>query len=290
MQFSFSFMISIILHTLNASYLNYEDGTSVETQRLDYQEFEPVTLYSRNLDNVSAKNINCDDFSSYAANCTIEAALIYNSSRMSPPPTTKIDYWCKAIRHLTNCAIDWNTDCKDVTESHFNEESVKGHIHVVNNICDDDWFLIRYEDLPGCIESTTDSWEACYSIFKDAVEEQKNSTHEWTHYKVHFHLCCARANFRRCTLESVFQNTNCTQEQAVTLQKFSVIVSEGAVYQDCDHNMMYSNCPGDDPRPSRTQLKRLMTTDVSRTTTLQHSLRIAIYMQAIIVFLLIHFL
>ncbi|VVD00230.1 unnamed protein product [Leptidea sinapis] len=35
-----------------------------------------------------------------------------------------------------------------------------------------------------------------------------------------------------CTLNTIFRSpSNCTHDQAVTLQKFSVIVSEGAVYQ-----------------------------------------------------------
>ena len=47
-----------------------------------------------------------------------------------------------------------------------------------------------------------------------------------------YHFYSARALFRRCTLESLFMKpTLCTHEQAVTLQKFSVIVSEGGVYQ-----------------------------------------------------------
>ncbi|CAH2098382.1 unnamed protein product [Euphydryas editha] len=225
-------------------------------------EFEPVTNIYKNSENVI--NLNCDDFTRYAINCTAEAALVYNSSRISPPLPTKINDWCRAIRHLTNCALNWNTDCKDVTDSHFNEESVRGHIHVVNNICDDEWFLIRYEDVALCVESTTDAWEDCYINFKNSVEEQKNTTKEWTHYQIHFQLCCARALFRRCTLESLFvKPTQCTQEQATTLQKFSVIVSEGGVYQDCDRNMMYANCPGGDPRPTNSILKRLMSAEAN---------------------------
>ncbi|XP_046972448.1 uncharacterized protein LOC124539194 [Vanessa cardui] len=226
----------------------------------DY-EFEPVTLPFKDSETLPY-NLNCDDFTKYAINCTAEAAMIYNSSRMSPPYPAKVNDWCRAIRHLTNCAINWNTDCKDTTDSRFNEESIKGHIHVVNNICDDEWFLLRYDEIALCVESSTDSWETCYINFKDSVEEYKNTSLEWTHYEVHFKLCCARSRFRRCTLESLFvKPTQCTQEQAATLQKFSVIVSEGGVYQDCDRNMMYANCPGGDPRPTSAMLKRLMSAE-----------------------------
>ncbi|CAH0715023.1 unnamed protein product, partial [Brenthis ino] len=242
-------------------YLNYDNEmTKRSFRKSEDDEFEPVTTFP--MQNTSVKNINCDDFSKYAINCTVDAAMIYNSSKMAPPLPSKISDWCRAIKHLTNCAIDWNADCSDVTESHFNEESIKGHIHIVNNICDDEWFLIRYEELPLCVESSTDSWESCYIAFKNAVEEQINTTQEWTHYSVHFELCCARARFRHCTLESLFvKPTLCTHEQALTLQKFSVIVSEGAVYQDCERNMMYANCPGGDPRPTTTLLKRLMSAE-----------------------------
>ncbi|XP_039758449.1 uncharacterized protein LOC120632572 [Pararge aegeria] len=292
MQKIYSLIIAMILDNINTSYMNYDYGesTKISSSTEDYQEFEPVTIYSSNLDKISAKNINCDDFSSYAVNCRADAALIYNSSRRSPPPPSKIYYWCKAIRHLTNCAIDWNTDCKDVTDSHFNEESIKGHIHVVNNVCDDEWLLIRYADSGVCIEATADSWESCYVFFKQAVEEQKNNTHEWTHYEVHFHLCCARARFRRCTLEALFESTSeCTHKQAVMLQKYSVIVSEGDVYQDCDHNVMYTNCPGGDPRPSASLLTQLMSAG-SKTVKWHswHSLRIPLHMITTL-FLLIYF-
>ncbi|VVD00231.1 unnamed protein product [Leptidea sinapis] len=121
--------------------------------------------------------------------------------------------------------MDWNVDCKGQTDSYFNEESIKGHIHVANNICDDDLFLLHYEGLTQCIESNEDRWEDCYKIFKMIVEQEKNTSLEWTHYDIHFNLCC-------CTLNTIFRSpSNCTHDQAVTLQKFSVIVSEGAVYQ-----------------------------------------------------------
>ncbi|XP_050356419.1 uncharacterized protein LOC126777454 [Nymphalis io] len=242
--------------------LNYDDKSiSRSVRESGDDEFEPVTVPSKDSE-IIPYNLNCDDFTQYAVNCTAEAALIYNSSRMSPPYPAKVSDWCRAIRHLTNCAINWNTDCKDATDSHFNDESIKGHIHVVNNICDDEWFLIRYDEIALCVESSTDSWETCYINFKNSVEEYKNTSQEWTHYEVHFKLCCARSRFRRCTLESLFiKPTQCTQEQAATLQKFSVIVSEGGVYQDCDRNMMYANCPGGDPRPTSTMLKRLMSAE-----------------------------
>ncbi|CAG9792445.1 unnamed protein product [Diatraea saccharalis] len=113
--------------------------------KTDDVEFEPINPLPRDKDKMSMKNINCDDFSRYALNCTMEAALEYNSSRKAPPMPAKIIDWCKAIRHLTNCAIDWNSECREVTESHFNEESIKGHMHVVDNVCDDEWFLSLQE-------------------------------------------------------------------------------------------------------------------------------------------------
>ncbi|CAK1547650.1 unnamed protein product [Leptosia nina] len=230
-----------------------------EEKKTTVDEFEPVTT---SIKETLSKNINCDDFQEYAVNCTVEAALIYNSSRMTPPIPSKINYWCRTIKHLINCAIEWKVECKDVSESHFNEDSIRGHIHVANNICDDELFQIRYVELSACIASSQDPWEECYKDFKRSVEEQKNTTQEWTHYEVHFSLCCARARFRRCTLESLFEKpTSCTHNEAVTLQKFSVIVSEGAVYQDCDHNMMYTNCPGGDPRPTHKLLRHLVNSD-----------------------------
>ncbi|XP_052743269.1 uncharacterized protein LOC112045612 [Bicyclus anynana] len=271
---------------------NYEDTDPTDTKKSEYQEFEPVTIYSKNLDNITAKNINCDDFSSYAVDCRIDAALIYNSTRRTPPSPAKIYHWCRAIKHLTNCAIDWNADCKVVTDTLFNEESIKGHMHVVNSICDDEWFLIRYSDTEECIHNTADAWENCYFIFKHAIEDEKNTSYEWTHYEVHFNLCCARASFRRCTLESLFAfNTGCNYYQSSILQKYSVIVSEGDVYQDCDRDMMYKNCPGGDPRPSVTRLSHLMNSSRRTSATVGwhgHCLRIPMFVQAIF-FLLIYF-
>lgn len=58
-------------------------------------EFEPVTNVYKNSENVI--NLNCDDFTRYAINCTAEAALLRNSSRMSPPLPTKINDWCKLV-------------------------------------------------------------------------------------------------------------------------------------------------------------------------------------------------
>ncbi|CAH1641754.1 unnamed protein product [Spodoptera littoralis] len=196
-------------------------------------EFEPVMTLTKDKEKlISMKNINCDNFAEYAHNCTTEAAMSYNSVKKSPPMPGQVYDWCKAIRHLTNCAIDWNSDCKDVTESHFNEESIRGHMHVVNNICNDEQFLSRYDELPNCIEGSADAWEKCYAFFKSTVDEQKNTTHEWTHFETHFHMCCARAKFRRCTADALFDMPKtCPYEQAVTLQQFSAIVSEGDVFQ-----------------------------------------------------------
>ncbi|KAG7296720.1 hypothetical protein JYU34_020604 [Plutella xylostella] len=212
------------------------------------------------------EGINCDDFASYALNCTIEAALLYNSTRKSPPLPSKFFDWCRAIRLMTTCAIDWNNACKHVTESHFSHDSVKGHVHVLNNVCDDEPFAARYEDVWPCIENTIFEWEECYTNFKKEIDEQKSSSQSWTHYDTHFKLCCARAQFRACTLDILFQKSKCTQEEAVTLQKFSVIVSEGDVYQDCDQNVMYDNCPGGDPRPPRDLLLKLTETEETPST------------------------
>ncbi|RVE43719.1 hypothetical protein evm_011634 [Chilo suppressalis] len=257
-------LLAIIPCYLSANYYDDEETSKRKSfPKMEEVEFEPVNPLPRDKDKMATamKNLNCEEFSRYTLNCTLEAALEYNSSRKAPPMPAKINDWCKAIRHLTNCAIDWNSECRDVTESHFNEESIKGHMHVVDNVCDDEWFLSRYDDLPICIEATSDVWEACYSTFKLLVDEQKNKSREWTHYETHFYMCCARAAFRRCTLDSLFSTDKCSQEQAATLQKFSIIVSEGDVYQDCESNMMYANCPGGDPRPSTRQLNKLMAPD-----------------------------
>ncbi|XP_047519607.1 uncharacterized protein LOC125059284 [Pieris napi] len=251
-------LFTIIFCLFDVIYSNYYEET--KTQQVT-EEFEPVTV---SVKNSLSKNINCDDFSSYALNCTTEAALVYDSSRMTPPVPSKLTDWCRAIKHLINCALDWKVECNVVSESHFNEDSIRGHIHVANNICDDELFQIRYMELSACIESSQDSWEVCYKSFKHTVEEQQNTTHEWTHYEVHFYLCCARARFRRCTLEALFEKaTACSHLEAITLQKFSVIVSEGGVYQDCDRNMMYPNCPGGDPRPTHKLMSHLVSGNAS---------------------------
>ncbi|XP_073960747.1 uncharacterized protein [Choristoneura fumiferana] len=245
--------------------LKLNDEPNEELQEHDFEPLVPLPVpKEKEKLQVQVRSIQCDNFARYATNCTLTAAVIYNSSRKTPPLPSKIAHWCKAIRHLTNCAIDWNTDCKDVTDDHFNEDSIKGHLHVLGNICEDQWFLGRYAELFLCINSTATHWENCYLTFKMVVEEQKNSTRDWTHYETHFYLCCARAQFRRCTLNALFNRpTNCTQDQAVVLQKFSSIVSEGDVYQDCELNMLYPSCPGGDPRPSTAMLSKLMGTDIS---------------------------
>lgn len=86
-------MLSIEIFIFFSPDLNYDSGVSTKsTINPEDYEFEPVTALS--VQNVSAKNINCDDFSKYALNCTLEAALIYNSSRMAPPYPSKISDWC----------------------------------------------------------------------------------------------------------------------------------------------------------------------------------------------------
>ncbi|KAJ2944813.1 hypothetical protein O0L34_g1704 [Tuta absoluta] len=208
------------------------------------------------LEKRSITNINCEHFSAYASDCAMNAAAMYNSNKKSPPMPNKIHDWCRAIKYLTSCAMDWNTDCREVTDSHFNEESLNGHSYVVHNICEDKEFINRYMNTSECVANTSDQWEQCYTSFKSLVDGfKKNTTTDWTHYETHFYLCCGRAKFRRCVLDVAFNKTyNCSFHQAVTLQKFSVIVSEGDVYQDCDFNMIYNNCPGGDPRPPHNDL------------------------------------
>lgn len=43
-----------------------------------------------------------------------------------------------------------------------------------------------------------------------------------------------------------------------TLNKKKIKIIIFLPHQDCDTNMMYSNCPGGDPRPSKHQLNKLM--------------------------------
>lgn len=57
-------------------------------------------------------------------------------------------------------------------------------------------------------------------------------------------------------------------------------VTDFFAFQDCDSNMMYVNCPGGDPRPSPTTLKRLMS-DASTATLLHFWLRVAICTQVV---------
>ncbi|XP_053619949.1 uncharacterized protein LOC128680677 [Plodia interpunctella] len=226
-------------------------------------DYEPlIPLKSRDKVVKGIRQISCVDFTQYAANCTSGAAMIYNAARVTPPLPYKIQEWCKSIRFLTNCAIEWNTDCSEITDNFFNEDSIKGHMHVLDYICDDEWFLNRYRDMSICIEEASEQWEECYSTFKVIVEEQKNITREWTHFETHFYLCCAQAHFRRCTLDFIFNMPKkCPYEQAITLQKFSVIISEGDVFQECDGTIPYGNCPNGDPTPSQNQLRLLMEGD-----------------------------
>ncbi|KAL4716790.1 hypothetical protein ACJJTC_001946 [Scirpophaga incertulas] len=248
-----------ILCSLVKAFFLYDDDPFNKKFSSDVIEFEPINTLKDKQRVALQKNISCDAFSRYVHNCTLEAAMIRNSSRKAPPMPIKIYDWCKAIRHLTSCAIDWNSECREVSDQRFNVESINGHMHVIRNICDNEWFLARYDDLPACIETTSDGWEKCYTSFRLLVEEQKNKSSEWTHYVIHFYLCCARAQFRRCTFDLVFGSNVCTPDQAATLQKFSVILSEGDVIQDCDFNMMYSNCPGGDPKPTSQQLSKMAT-------------------------------
>ncbi|CAH2058050.1 unnamed protein product, partial [Iphiclides podalirius] len=233
---------------------DYEDATQINVFTREDHGFTPVNTLSKDNEKlVATKNINCDDFQKYVYACTADAALMYNSSRKVPPMPNRIPEWCSAMRHLTNCATDWNSDCRDVTESHFYEESIKGHMHVVNN--DTSYSLSALKAQKRLGKSATRS-------FKEVVDDKKNTSHEWTHYETHFYLCCARAQFRRCTLELLFETANkCTNVQAVILQKFSVIISEGDVFQDCDVNVMYANCPDGDPRPNDVLLSKLVMVD-----------------------------
>ncbi|XP_013168710.1 PREDICTED: uncharacterized protein LOC106118588 isoform X1 [Papilio xuthus] len=263
-MFKILFIFIAVSFSIDGVYFNdYEDLTQRNQYTREDNEFAPIMTLSKDSEKlVASKNINCDDFTKYALNCTAQAATIYNSTRKRPPMPNKLSEWCSAVRHLTNCATDWNVDCRDVTENYFYEESIKGHIHVLRNICDDEWFISKYQNLPRCIESSAAAWEDCYTKFKRIVDDKKNTTHEWTHYVTHFYLCCARAQFRRCTLESLLDGVNkCSRVQAVILQKFSVIVSQGDVFQDCDFNVIYSNCPDGDPRPDEFLLSKLVMAD-----------------------------
>ncbi|XP_004924342.1 uncharacterized protein LOC101740912 [Bombyx mori] len=268
---------------LRAVYLYHYDEASQRPRLPTFEdiEFEPISPLGKDKAKITAKNLNCHEFYKYALNCEVEAALIYNSSRKAPPTPEKIGDWCRSIKHHINCAIDWNSDCNAVTEQHFNDESIKGLMHVDSSVCDDEWFITQYDQVSDCISRSGDAWEGCYRTFTDVVDREKNKTNEWTHYQTHFKLCCARAKFRRCTFEALFESpgSKCSREHAVTLQKYSVFVSSGNVHQDCDHNMMYSECPGGDPRPSENTLKRLMNGDpdemmISKGSELHHQWRI----------------
>ncbi|XP_035454873.1 uncharacterized protein LOC118279316 [Spodoptera frugiperda] len=273
------YLVTILFDCLHAVYFDdYDHHPKARgAPSTDDIEFEPVMTLTKDKEKLlTMKNIDCDNFAEYARNCTNDAASVYNSVKKSPPMPGQVYDWCKAIRHLTNCAIDWNSDCKDVTDSHFNEESIRGHMHVVNNICNDEAFLSRYDELPGCIEGSAEAWEKCYAFFKAAVDEQKNTTHEWTHFETHFFMCCARAKFRRCTADALFDIPKvCPYEQAVTLQQFSAIVSEGDVFQNCDINVMYDKCPGGDPRPTGKSLSKLMNQQ-SHSTSLSSESRVGV--------------
>lgn len=60
---------------------------------IDFEPFVPLTKDKEKL--IIGKNINCEDFSKYALNCTVDAALAYNSTRKSPPMPAKIGNWCR---------------------------------------------------------------------------------------------------------------------------------------------------------------------------------------------------
>lgn len=63
---------------------------------------DPTVTYVDEVEVVSFKtspstdprNINCEEFALYALNCTITAALSYNSTKKSPPEPYKLPYWC----------------------------------------------------------------------------------------------------------------------------------------------------------------------------------------------------
>ncbi|CAK1589574.1 unnamed protein product [Parnassius mnemosyne] len=264
-MFKILLIFSYLTNKINCVYFNdYDEVTYIKNYfTQEDRDFVPINTLSKDSEKIVAtRNINCDDFKNYALNCTIQAARIYNSSRKAPPMPANISDWCRAIKYLTSCAEDWNADCREVTERKFYEESINGHLHVVSNVCMNERFISQYERVTQCIESTESNWENCYSAFKNVVDEKKNTTREWTHYETHFYLCCARARFRLCTLELLFETpTKCSHDEAVTLQRFSVIVSEGDVYQDCDINVMYSSCPGGDPRPNDILISKFVMQD-----------------------------
>ncbi|KOB55931.1 Uncharacterized protein OBRU01_26005, partial [Operophtera brumata] len=212
MVFFFSTNVFYAITTERLNLYDDDDDVNTHSYQLHNPEFKSLTIainkklekvfmHNSSFDKVEViKNFNCEDFSTFVSNCTTKAALIYNYSMKYPPKPSKVNNWCSAIRYLTNCAIDWNRECKAVTDNHFNEDSIKGHMHVVNNVCDDEWFLSHYDTLTYCIEKASKAWETCYTTFQTT---------------------------------------------------------------ECELNMMYENCPGGDPRPSKKQLTNLMNADSS---------------------------
>ncbi|XP_063366984.1 uncharacterized protein LOC134655445 [Cydia amplana] len=166
----------------------------------------------------------------------------------------------KALKQLATCEHDWNTDCKDVTEKNFNEFTIQGQLHVIDKVCHDDGFSVHYDMLlDKCIMAVSKDWTACFVNMKFHTDLRKAATNNWAHYETHFYLCCERTRFRRCTLEVLLKFLHkCTSQQSILLQKFSTIISEGEVFQDCNFNMMYPKCPGGDPRPPTALVSKLM--------------------------------
>ncbi|XP_061705269.1 uncharacterized protein LOC133516378 [Cydia pomonella] len=208
---------------------------------------------------LESKNILCDDFEEYASNCTFQAKKNYNSTITLPLPN-ELRNWCKALKQLASCEYDWNTDCQDVTEKKFNDFIIQGQLHVIDKVCHDDWFSANY-DMPlyKCIMAVSKDWTTCFLNMKFHTDQHKNATNNWAHYETHFYLCCEKTRFRRCTLEVLLNFPDkCTSQQSILLQKFSTIISEGEVFQDCNFNMMYPSCPGGDPRPPTALVSKLM--------------------------------
>ncbi|XP_063385980.1 uncharacterized protein LOC134672007 [Cydia fagiglandana] len=213
---------------------------------------------------LESKNILCEDFEEYSGNCTYQAGKIYNSTIILPL-SNELRNWCKALKHLATCEYDWNTDCRDVTDKNFNEFTIDGQLHVIDKVCHNDRFSVHF-DMPmdKCITAISKDWTTCFFNMKFHTDQRKAATKNWAHYETHFYLCCEKTRFRRCTLEVLLNFADkCTSEQSILLQKFSTIISEGEVFQDCNFNMMYQKCPGGDPRPPTALVSQLMMNDES---------------------------
>lgn len=75
-----------------------EDGQIPQMSASNEQEFEPIMTLTKDKEKIIVmKNINCDEFAKYAMNCTFVAAMMYNSSKKSPPMPAKVNDWCRYV-------------------------------------------------------------------------------------------------------------------------------------------------------------------------------------------------